>query len=335
MFQKKHQEQDAIFIAGNGVVGHRVADRLLKAGYGPIRVGVPDPTSGTSTIDDLKKHGAEMVKFVFEDESTYEAALDGAKIVFFNIDPLLHVGLTERFTKFFTLCKTKRIHHIVKVSFFHALTATRARHMMNFHISMPSENPFQHVPMMVEHGNCDELIMKGGNFIPYTILFTTHKMSDPLTLQTHNLKKGNDTARLCGASQGHGVNYVSPNDIAAAAVRVLTNPTAHQRVGYSLTGPHTIPDHHVAAMLGQALQRRVSYVELDPEDFVKEERKVEHDPVWLLDELVHLEQLKATGIEETDFHSNDFEKLCGRPAETFETYLSSKNDMTPTELAAF
>lgn len=333
MFHTK-PEKEVIFIAGNGVVGHRVADRLLKAGYGPVRVGCPDPSSSDPDIEDLKNHGASMVKFVFEDESTYESALEGVKIVFFNIDPLLHVGLTERFTKFFNVCKAIRIHHIVKVSFFHALTETRARLMKNFHISLPSENPFQHVPMMLEHGNCDELIMKGGNWIPYTILFATHKMSDPLTLQTHNLTKAKDEAILCGASRGNCVNYVSPNDIAAAAVRVLSDPKAHQRIGYSLTGPQTIPDSHVATILGQALHKKVSYVEMMPQEFVEEERKVEHDPEWLLDELVHLEQLKASGIEYS-FHSKDFEKLCGRPTETFEVYLSSKDDMTRTELAAF
>jgi hypothetical protein len=53
--------------------------------------------------------------------------------------------------------------------------------------------------------------------------------------------------------------------------------------------------------------------------------------LWLADDLVDLEALKATGIE-VKFLSKDFEKLCGRPAETFAEYLDAKSEMTPSEL---
>jgi uncharacterized protein YbjT (DUF2867 family) len=321
----KAMPPNVVFIAGNGVVGHRVAERLLKAGYGPIRVGVEDSAKAT----DLKKHGAQVAMFSFEDESTYPAAIAGAKYVLFNVDPLLHTGLSEHFKAFYNACRAGHVEHIVKISFFQALTATRARLVKGFGVSLPKENPFQHVPLMMEHGNCDEIVMKGS--IPYTILSTTHKMSDPLTFQAENLK---NHGKLCGASDGKVVNYVSPNDIAACAVRVLTDPKHHHRVAYSLTGPSTMKDRDMATILSKHLDKKVNFVEMSPSDFIDEEKKVEHDPDWLLRELVKLEQLKASGIEQT-FASKDFEKICGRAPESFEDYLSCKTEMTSYELAAF
>jgi hypothetical protein len=57
-------------------------------------------------------------------------------------------------------------------------------------------------------------------------------------------------------------------------------------------------------------------------------RKRQGDPK---DNLVQLEILKATGMEVKAL-SKDFEKLCGRPAETFGEYLDNKSEMTPAEL---
>jgi nucleoside-diphosphate-sugar epimerase len=118
----------------------------------------------------------------------------------------------------------------------------------------------------------------------------THKMSDPPTLQSHNLQT--DSPVLCSASGGKLANFVSPNDIALAAVGVLTDPKSHKRVGYTLIDPNPITDLEVAELLGKNLNKIVDYREVTPE-----EKKTEGDPDWLDADLDRLKAIKATGLE--------------------------------------
>jgi NAD(P)H dehydrogenase (quinone) len=313
---------DMIFITANGVIGHRVAVRLLKAGY-KVRIGAPD----VETAQDLVKLGAEVIPFQWEDgkNNKYISVLASVKTVFFVIDPLLHEGWVTHFKDFYDACRSCKVNHIVKISFYHALVATRERTNDAFGVSTWRNNPFQHIPFVLEHADCDEKIMK--NRMDYTLLFVTHKMSDPLTLQRKQLQMG----ELYGASGDERVNYVSPNDIAAAAVRILTDPKSFSRKGYTLTGP-AIKDSHVAKLLGETMQKKVDFVNMTLDEFKAQEEKL--DPDWIVEDLVPLEKLKASGLEK-GFVSHDFEKICGRKYESFRSYLSSKVDMTPSELWCF
>jgi uncharacterized protein YbjT (DUF2867 family) len=94
------------------------------------------------------------------------------------------------------------------------------------------------------------------------MLFATHTMSDVLVLQDKDLKAED---KFYGASGGKSVNYCSPNDVAAAAVRVLADHKRHKRKGYSLTGAAPVTDTSVMAeSLSKALYKKVVYVEIRP-----------------------------------------------------------------------
>ena len=64
---------------GADPIGHRVVERLIDSGYTDLRVGVRTTkqiiTSGTT----------EFVPFMWEDETTYDTALDGVKTVFMTL----------------------------------------------------------------------------------------------------------------------------------------------------------------------------------------------------------------------------------------------------------
>jgi hypothetical protein len=223
-----------------------------------------------------------------------------------------------------------------------------------------ADNPFCRVPLVKMHGDCDHRIMKS-HAMDYTIMLVTHPMSDPAVYQRRNIMS--DKPQYFSVSAGKGVNYVSPNDIAAAAVCVLRNPKDHRRVGYTLTGPTHIMDTHVANLLSKYLGKTVEHYDVEPEGYGRciyktydtsetsitgntmvatpntEANNVDvwEEKIWVgkrqcdpKDDLVQLEILKATGIE-VKFLSKDFEKLCGRPAETFGEYLDNKSEMTPLE----
>ena len=348
-----------IFLTSVDVVGYRVAIGLIKAGS-KVRVGIDSDQIAldSQVLHDLKKRGVvSLVPFSWEDESTYSNAVQGAKTVFCVVP--YHRGSVKRFHAFFDACRKNGVNHFVKLSFYNALASTRMNSILG---ARRVDSPFRRVPLIKMHGDCDERIMKS-HAMDYTILSTTHLMSDPAVYQRRNIMS--DAPKFYSASAGKGVNYVSPNDVAAAAVRVLVNPKDHRRVGYTLTGPTHITDDQVAGLLSKVMNKTVDYVDVAPKDYGhfcciyssaesttdntmvdltsteaknvdlvpkgSTEKKQGGPPEWLMDDLVEQEILKATGVE-VKFLSKDFEKLCGRPAETFNEYLDAKSEMAPAEL---
>jgi NAD(P)H dehydrogenase (quinone) len=333
-------------------VGHRVANRLVEAGS-KVRVGIDSDEADSR--DDLKKRGVSLVRFSWDDESTYSNAVQGAETVFCVVPQ--HKGSVKRFNAFFDACRKNGVKHFVKLSFYKALVSTRV-----FSTNGRADNPFCRVPLIKMHGDCDERIMKS-HAMDYTILFTTHPMSDPAVYQRRNIMS--DAPKFYSASAGKGVNYVSPNDVAAFAVCVLLKPKDHRRVGYTLTGPTHITDDQVADLLSKDTNKTVDYVDVAPKDYghfcciytsavsitdntivdltsteakyiglvpnESTEKEQDDSLQWLMGNLAQLEILKAKGME-VKFLSKDFEKLCGRPTETFKEYLDAKSKMAPFEL---
>jgi hypothetical protein len=76
------------------------------------------------------------------------------------------------------------------------------------------------------------------------------------------------------------------------------------------------------------------YVDQPLHEFATE-LKVGGDPRWMVQDLVALEEIKATGTEENlSFISDDVKKICGHEAETFEDYLRQEDMLTPVEVGA-
>jgi len=122
--------------------------------------------------------------------------------------------------------------------------------------------------------------------------------------------------------------------VAEAAVRVLLEPRAHYNKEYTLTGPGPVTDQQVADLLSKYLKKPVMYVD-QPLHVFENGIKVSGDPNWMVEDLVALEKIKASGTEDNHaFVSGDFEKLCGHPPETYEGYLRMTNVMTPVETGA-
>jgi uncharacterized protein YbjT (DUF2867 family) len=300
-----------IFVTGGvGPVGHRVALRLIDAGYPTVRIGVHHPEAGEA----LNKLGVEVADFDWNNENTFATALAGVKSVMCTAPYV--ANWQERFPAFLKACQKAGVRHIVKLSFYHA----RA-----------SGDVFQDVPLVRAHGDCDEMLSKSG--ISYTILAATHFMSNPFVFQGQNIRSDQKPATLYGASQGKGVNYVSPNDVAEVAVRALLEPKAHHNKEYSLTGPEAITDQTVAELLGKYLNKPIMYVD-QPLHTFEDEEKMGGDPEWLVKDLVALEKIKASGKEEdASFVSKDVEAICGHPAENYGDYLFNTRTMTIMEMA--
>ena len=196
-----------IFVTGGtGIVGHRVATLLLESGYPTVRLGVKDQDA----VSNLSKMGAEIADFSWEDDSSYEKALARAHTV---IVTTLHPEHWDRhFPLFLEACKKANVRNVVKVSFYYnpmfGDDATEKAYRLMI----------REVPFVNRHHVCDDMLRNSG--LSFTILCASHLMSNPLVYQGQNLRKGNEVC-FYGASNGRGVNYVSPNDVAEVAVRVL------------------------------------------------------------------------------------------------------------------
>jgi uncharacterized protein YbjT (DUF2867 family) len=321
-------ESGRIFITGGtGVLGHRVTTRLLQAGYPNVRVGAKHPDE----LAEKNKSGAEVADFAWDQEETYATALRGVKTVLCTVPYQKHWEV--HFPAFVVACEKAGVKHIVKISFYHA----RKR-----------GDVFRKVPLVRAHGACDEILIKhltphvvespvlrttvSCPSMSYTILYASHFMSNPFSFQLNELRDREDLSTIFGASGNHKVNYVSPNDVAEVAVRVMLAPREHYNKEYTLTGPKPITDRQVAALLSTHLQKPVFYVDQCVEDFA-DEMKFCGTPRWMLRDIVSLERIKASGKEaRPSFISHDIELICNHKPESFESYLLRTDTMTPDEM---
>jgi len=302
-----------IFITGaSGVIGHRVAQRLLDAGYHNVRLGAIDPVK----LEDMNEKGAAIADFAWEREETYDQALAGAKTVLC-VTPYIE-NWHIHFPAFLIACEKAKIEHFVKLSFIHC------------------NDELMKVPLVKNHFQCDKHLMESVVWCKimnrYTIIAASHLMSNALVCQGKEIMSENKPACFYGASAGHGVNYVSPNDVAEMTYRVLMDPEAHANKEYTVTGREAMTDQSMADILSKHFNKPVMFVDQPPRVFEDSER-CSGDPAWKVKDLVMLEKVKASGIEEdASFVSHDMEKLCGRKPEMFEQYLGAKNFMTPKEM---
>jgi uncharacterized protein YbjT (DUF2867 family) len=312
-----------IFItSGTGVIGYRVAMSLLEAGYKKVRVGIwkGEREIGPGTEDSeftgrisflVKEKGGEVIEFDWKDEETYKAALKGCKTVFCTIP---HVSDWQSvFPAFLNACKEKKVEHFVKISF------------LRNHVG---EEYKKNVAFAKFHSSCDDYVENApkSSRISYTILCTSHIMATPLLQQGKALTEDH---KYVTGSYGMGVNYVSPNDIADAAVVVLLNQTAHRNKVYNLTGPGPIYDSDVAKLLSKAYATEIQHIELGYHDYKKNIKSLGL-PEWLVKDAAEMEKMKASGIDEfVSSYTNDIEKIIGKKPETFAEYLENKNSQRP------
>jgi uncharacterized protein YbjT (DUF2867 family) len=261
-------------------------------------------------LEDMNEKGAAIADFAWEREETYDHALDGVKTVFC-VTPYIE-NWHIHFPEFLNACKRANVEHFMKISFVHG------------------NDEFLKVPLVKNHLMCDQQLIESG--IRYTILAASHLMSNALVSQGKEIMSENKPSCFYGASAGHGVNYVSPNDVAEMAYRVLLTPEHHANKEYTVTGRGPMTDQEMADIMSKHFNKPVMYVD-QPARVFEDSERYSGDPAWKVKDLVMLEKVKASGIEENDtFVSHDMEKLCGRKPENFDQYLRAKSFMTPKEM---
>jgi uncharacterized protein YbjT (DUF2867 family) len=315
------EDLGTVFItSGTGVIGHRVALSLLQAGHKSVRVGIwksdreigGDKSMGQKVAEELAARGANVVDFDWSDEDDFAAAVAGVRTVFCSMP---HMDLWDDvFPTFVDTCKKAKVEHFVKISFFQAGDI---------------ENPYrQTVPFVEFHGTCDDILANAQNdsSFSYTILAPSHIMATPLIQEGPTIR--NDK-KYVTASYGMGVNYVSPNDVADAAIVCLLITKKHRNMTYNLSGPGPVRDVHIARLFSEFYGFPVEHVALGYHEYVEYVKTLNH-PEWLIMDSAAFEKMKASGIDElASSYTKDLETIIGKPPETFADYLMSKESMSP------
>ncbi|KAG7336573.1 NmrA family protein [Nitzschia inconspicua] len=312
-----------IFVtSGTGVVGYRVAMSLLEQGQKDVRVGVykgerevgnGSAAAGNNDFVDnickvLEAKGAEIVAFDWTKDESQEMALQGVKTIFCSL-PHMDTSI-DTFTRFLQKCKHHKVEHFVKLSFLH------------------NEEYRHQVPFCKFHFQCDDLLEQAPKTsrISYTILATSHLMTTPLLTQGDGLTKDH---KYVTASYGMGIDYVSPNDVADAAMVVLLNLKAHRNKVYNLTAKAPITDREVAKILSEVYRTNIQHVELGYHDYVAHLKK-QRIPSWLSKDSAAFEKMKASGIDENGHnYYKDLEMIIGRKPESFKDYLMNERSQRP------
>ena len=245
--------------------------------------------------------------------------MEGVKTVFCTLP---HIeGWADVFPSFLKSCKTKKIEHFVKLSFLRPTHAFKG-------VAEIARQYRENVPFVAFHGTCDDILeqAKSTSRISYTILCTSHIMSAPLLIQGKGLR---EDKTFVSASYGMGVNYVSPNDVADAAVVVILNQKPHRNKTYNLTGPGPVRDSEIVALLSKRYGEPIKHVQLGYHEY-KEDVKKRGLPAWMVRDAATMERMKAHGLDELkSSYTKDYFEITGHQPETFEGYLDNTTCMRP------
>jgi NAD(P)H dehydrogenase (quinone) len=118
-------------------------------------------------------------------------------------------------------------------------------------------------------------------------------------------------------------NPVSSADVAQVVAVVLANPVPHVGQVYELTGPQSQDMHAVAREYSEALNRNVAYVDIPPEDWELELKRLGL-PQYLTSHLLTLGELHRAG--RFDRLTDGVERLTGRPAMSVRDFVSLHAD---------
>lgn len=259
-----------VVVGGTGTTGRRITARLVATGT-PVRA------VGRSTI----------VPFDWADPSTWERAVEGARVAYAAFSPdLAAPGAPDTIAAFLDVLRSADVEHLTLLSGRGEPTARDAE-------------------IVLEDSGLSWAVVRSAWF-------------------AQNFSEGYLRPAVMGgvlALPGGAVTepFVDVDDLAAVAVATLRDPRLAGRV-HELTGPELLTFDEVAATLGRAAGRPVVYADVTRTDFVDGALRdgVPAEVVTVLDHLFS-EILDGRNSSLTD----DVERALGRPATPFAAFAAA------------
>ena len=162
------------------------------------------------------------------------------------------------------------------------------------------------------HRPVEQAIESSG--MAWTFLRPNSFMQNVVTFMAETIKT---EAAFYSASGAAKIAHVDVRDIAAVAVKALTEPT-HAGKAYTLTGPETLTYDELANELSKVLGRSISHISLSPSD-LKHGMLAEGMPEAIADRMLDLERYYRE--DQASPITNDIKQVTGHEPRRFAQYI--------------
>lgn len=267
---------------GTGTIGSSTV-KALKAKGARFKVGARSP-------DKLKGQGVETVTFDWDKPETFGPALQGVE-------------------KLFLLTPTSEKQAEYTQALVNAAKKAGVKHIVKLSVMGVDAEPG--IAMGRLHRAGEKAIKDSG--IAWTMLRPTFFMENFFNFYGADPKK--DSTVYAPHGQGKAA-WVDGRDIGEVAAAVLTSP-GHENKAYELTGPEALSDAEVLVILGQALGRKYSYVDV-PDEAARKSMLDMQMSTWAVDGLMELNALIKNGWSAAT--ASGVKDVLGRPPRTFKDY---------------
>jgi uncharacterized protein YbjT (DUF2867 family) len=161
----------------------------------------------------------------------------------------------------------------------------------------------------------------------WTFLRPNSFMQNVVTFMSETIKAESVFFSASGEAK---IAHVDVRDIAAVAVKALTEPT-HAGQAYTLTGPEAMTYDELAQELSAVLGRSISHISLSPED-LKHGMLAEGMPEAIADRMLDLERYYRE--DQASRITNDIQQVTGQEPRRFAQYIRDYGSLLQPALVA-
>ena len=278
-----------ILVTGaTGTVGGDVLRGLAGRTDVQVRAAVRDKEKSAA----LAGPNVELVWFDYTMPETLGVASRGADAAF--MVPPLSPDCVAEGIEFLTAAREAGVKHVVKLSVIRSLGDSTVG---KWHAAIDEA--------LKKSGMAWTLLLPGG-FMQNLVEGSAPRPDGNLYLPVGNAKSA----------------YIDTRDIAAVAVKALTEP-GHEGKEYTLTGPEDLSYAEMAAIMTEASGRQIRHIDVPPEA-ARQGMLAAHMPEWMVDIILEINAwAKASKGGEITTTVKD---IIGRPARTFREFARDYAD---------
>lgn len=279
-----------IVTGASGQLGRQVIDQLIEAGADPI-IAV---TRNADKLAEFRDKGVDVRQGDFNAPETLGPAIAGGKrILIISTDDLEPGKRLAAHSNAIAAAKTVGIDHIVYTSF----------------AGPVAESP---IGFAQDHEGTEKLITESG--ADHTILRNNMYTDFLLMGGQQSVAMGTHFSAAADGKTG----YVTRADCARAAAAALMKATGRETL--DITGPETVSQAGVAAILSEIAGKEIPYVALPAEDLVQA-MIANGLPEFMARVFASFDEAIAQGY--LDVASGDLESLTGKPGQSVADFLAA------------
>ena len=290
---------EVLVTGATGRIGGRLLE-LLTGSATPVRAIARRPDQ----VDALRRHGVDAARADYDHPDGVRTAMQGCRQLF-----LVSTGDARGYDQ--------------DRATIDSATATGVEHVVK--ISGSDANADSSVPWAADYGRSDDYLRASG--LPFTILRPSCFMSN-LEYLAPLIRRG-----FLPGTSGHGATtWTDPDDLAAAAHTVLTDPDRRGGSGddganhlLSSTQPLSFPQ--VAGILTDTLGHRVRYVHIPGPVMYAGMRAGGSDHRNAHGMVMQFADVVRHGRDDVRVFSTDLQDLIGRPGTTLGQFIDQHRDV--------